>query len=215
MAKEDSKSSHQLYCCILNPHDQLGRLCVYGIYKRSLRAPTKEKAWVMIAVDIRGKNTPEQDQIRIWAAPTAGPEISTVLEGILGTWGGLCLPARERTLTAVTQERHLLFLCFNSFYRFIWIFFFFLFPPLCYSCRFYWHSLWNPVKLLNVFFPQSHFYCCYKLCLYIGFCSSIEFSLFSSFLFFNLKFFKPIIIFFYIYSFVCFSYSCFPLAVNL
>jgi len=27
----------------INPHDQLGRLCVYGIYKRSLRAPTKEK----------------------------------------------------------------------------------------------------------------------------------------------------------------------------
>ena len=27
--------------CRLNPHDQR-RLCVYGIYKRSLRAPTKE-----------------------------------------------------------------------------------------------------------------------------------------------------------------------------
>ena len=45
--------------CRLNPHDQLGRFCVYGIYKRSLRAPTKENTLVLIAVDIGGKNTQE------------------------------------------------------------------------------------------------------------------------------------------------------------
>ena len=49
----------------LNPHDQLGRFCLYGICKRSLRAPTKENALVPIAVDIGGKNTEEQDQIRV------------------------------------------------------------------------------------------------------------------------------------------------------
>ena len=49
----------------LNPHDQLSRLCVYGIYKRTLRAPTKENTLVLIAVDIGGKNTQEEDQIRI------------------------------------------------------------------------------------------------------------------------------------------------------
>ena len=43
----------------LNPHDQLGRLCVCGIYKRPLRAPTKESALVLIAVDIGGKKTQE------------------------------------------------------------------------------------------------------------------------------------------------------------
>ena len=43
--------------CRLNPHDQLGRLCVYGIYKRTLRAPTKENALALIAEDIGGKNT--------------------------------------------------------------------------------------------------------------------------------------------------------------
>ena len=43
----------------LNSHNQLGRLCVYGIYKRSLRAPTKENALVLIAVDAGGKNTEE------------------------------------------------------------------------------------------------------------------------------------------------------------
>ena len=34
-------------------------------YKRTLRAPTKENTLVLIAVDINGKNTQEQDQIRI------------------------------------------------------------------------------------------------------------------------------------------------------
>ena len=41
--------------CRLNPHDQLGKLCVYGIYKRTLRAPTKENALVLTAVYIGGK----------------------------------------------------------------------------------------------------------------------------------------------------------------
>ena len=125
--------------CRINPHDQLGRLCVYGMYKRSLRTPTKENAVVQIAADTGGKNREEQDQIRIWAAHTAGPEISTVLEGILGRWGELWLPVREWTLTAMTQEKHLLLLFFDLFCRFFWIFFpfSFPFPLLCYSCQFY------------------------------------------------------------------------------
>ena len=49
----------------------------------------KENALALIAVDTGGKNTEEWDQIRIRAAPTAGPEISTVLEGILGRGAGL------------------------------------------------------------------------------------------------------------------------------
>ena len=48
------------------------------MYKRPLRAPTKENALVLIAVDIEGKNTGEKDQIRIWAAPTAGPDQHSV-----------------------------------------------------------------------------------------------------------------------------------------
>ena len=43
--------------CRLKPHDQLGKLYVYGIYKRSLSAPTKENTLVLIAVDFGGKNT--------------------------------------------------------------------------------------------------------------------------------------------------------------
>ena len=53
--EEDPKPSHQLYKLRLNPHDQLGRLCICGI----LKTPTKENALVLIAVDIGGKNTRE------------------------------------------------------------------------------------------------------------------------------------------------------------
>ena len=57
VAKEDDpKSSHQLYKLKIKSN-QLGRFCVYGIYKRTLRTPTKENALVVIAVDIGGKNT--------------------------------------------------------------------------------------------------------------------------------------------------------------
>ena len=59
VAKGDSKPSHQLYSCRLNPHDQLSRPFVYGMYKRPLRAPAKEDALAPIAVDIAGKNTQE------------------------------------------------------------------------------------------------------------------------------------------------------------
>ena len=52
-SEEDPKPYHQLYKL------QIGRLCVYGIYKGSLRAPTKENTVVLIAVDIGGKNTEE------------------------------------------------------------------------------------------------------------------------------------------------------------
>ena len=45
--------------CGLNPHDQLGRLCVYRIYKRTWKAPTKISAFVLIAVNIGSKNTQE------------------------------------------------------------------------------------------------------------------------------------------------------------
>ena len=56
---EDPKPSHQLYKLQIKSHDQLGRHCDYGIYKRTLRTPTEEKALVLIAVDIGGKNTQE------------------------------------------------------------------------------------------------------------------------------------------------------------
>ena len=58
MVKEkDPKPSHQLYKLQIKLRNQLGRLCVYGIYKRSLRAPTKGNTLLLIAAGIGGKNT--------------------------------------------------------------------------------------------------------------------------------------------------------------
>ena len=36
----------------INPHAQLGRLCVYGIYKRTMNGPTEENALALEAVDM-------------------------------------------------------------------------------------------------------------------------------------------------------------------
>ena len=75
--------------------------------------PTKDNTLILTAVNIGGKNTQEKNQMRVWAAPTAGPETSLVLEGIFRRWGGLWFPARESLLTMETQEKHLLFLHFD------------------------------------------------------------------------------------------------------
>ena len=50
--EEDPNLPTSCTSCRLNPHDQLGRLFVYGIYKSTLRAPTEENALVLIAVDV-------------------------------------------------------------------------------------------------------------------------------------------------------------------
>ena len=52
--EEDPKPSHQLQ---IKSTQSTRQTQVYGIYKRSLRAPTKESTLVLTAVDIRGKNT--------------------------------------------------------------------------------------------------------------------------------------------------------------
>ena len=57
--EEDQSLPTSCTSCRLNPHDQLGRLCVCGIYKRSLRAPATENTLALIAVDIGGKKTQE------------------------------------------------------------------------------------------------------------------------------------------------------------
>ena len=56
------------------------------MYKRPLRAPTKENALVLIAVDMearihRSRSRLESELPGLW---TTGPDISTVLKGILG-----------------------------------------------------------------------------------------------------------------------------------
>ena len=48
--------------CRLNPHDEPGGLCVCGIDKRPLSAPTEETVPALMAADTGGKNTQEQLQ---------------------------------------------------------------------------------------------------------------------------------------------------------
>ena len=60
--EEDTNLSHQLYKLQIKSTRSLcglGRLYIYGIYKRPLRAPTKVNTLVLIAADIGGKNTQE------------------------------------------------------------------------------------------------------------------------------------------------------------
>ena len=62
--EEDPKPSHQLYMLhIKSIRSSRQTLC--GIYKKTLRTPTKENILVLIAVDTGGKNTQEWKQIRI------------------------------------------------------------------------------------------------------------------------------------------------------
>ena len=62
--EEDPKPSHQLNKLQIKS-TQSTRLWFYGIYKRPLGAPMKENTLILIPVDFGGKNTLEQNQIRL------------------------------------------------------------------------------------------------------------------------------------------------------
>ena len=159
-----------------------------------MRAPTKENTLVLIAVDIGGKNTQEKDQVRNWAAPTASPEISTMLGGILGRRGGLWLPARETTLDSI-DSRKIFTLCFDLLCRFFWIFFSFFFLSFftlsVVVVDVYGTMKSNLVLSLLFFFSVIFFIAVINLCLYVGLWQFCAISLS-----FNFLIFKPIIIFF-------------------
>ena len=113
--------------CRLNQHDQLGRFCVYGIYKRTLRAPTKENALVLIAVTLQARTDRSRTRLES-ETPLQQVQRSATVGGHPREVRWTVLPVRERTLSAETQEKHLLFLCFDLFCRFFQIFLFFFFP---------------------------------------------------------------------------------------
>ena len=129
--------------------------------------------WTLEARTHRSRTRLESEQ------PPQQVQRPAALEGTLGEWGGLWLPVRERTLTEVIQEKHLLFLCFD-FYSFFWIFLFF-FPLLLHLLILM--ALWNLIKLLTFFFSQSHFLLLQTSASMLGFCSSVEFSFFLPFLY--------------------------------
>ena len=53
--EEDQNLSTSCTSYRLNPHDQLGRLCVYGIYKRTMSVPTKDNTLALAAMDVGSK----------------------------------------------------------------------------------------------------------------------------------------------------------------
>ena len=57
VSKEDPKPSHQLYKLQIKSTQSTWQTLFYRIYMRTLRAPKKENALVLRAVDIGGKNT--------------------------------------------------------------------------------------------------------------------------------------------------------------
>ena len=86
-----------------------------------------------MALYIGGKNTQEEEKIRIWAAPTAGPEISTVLGGILEKWVDCCDSQWGEGLWQQWLKK-------NTFYSYVLTCSVdsFGFPLFCFSCQFYW-----------------------------------------------------------------------------
>ena len=78
--------------CRLNPHDQLSRLHVYGIYKRTLRAPIKENTLALIA----------------WSPRPCPPPL--IFTSLLGAWrfpAGFSQPGEKslpKLIGALTRE---------------------------------------------------------------------------------------------------------------
>jgi len=56
---KDPKPSQQLYKLQIKSTGSTRQTLCYGIYQRPLRAPTKEKALAMTAMDVGSKNTQE------------------------------------------------------------------------------------------------------------------------------------------------------------
>ena len=111
----------------------------------------------------------------MWVSPTACPEISTMMKNIRRRWGRLWFQARERTVTAVTQDKHVL-LYFDLFCRLPWIsvFFFPFPPPQCLNCRFYLHYKisWSFSDCFSFF--SDIFIPVINLCLNVGLLHSVE-----------------------------------------
>ena len=101
--EEDPKPPHQLYKLqVKSTRSTRHTLRLWEIWKVT-EAPPGENAPVLTAVDLEARTHRSRARLDL-SCPLRGPETSTVL-GILGRQGGLWLPARERALTAVTQEK--------------------------------------------------------------------------------------------------------------
>ena len=117
--------------CRLNPHNHLGRLCIYGIYKRTLRASTKENVLVLITVDTGGKRHRSRTILESGLPPhrsrdhhSVGGHPREVRWTVTPSKGKD--PDSSDSKTKTTTKN--LFLFFDLLCKFFWILFFF-FPP--------------------------------------------------------------------------------------
>ena len=129
--EEDPKPSHQLHKLqIKSTQSTRQTLCLWNTQKAtesSLKREhtsadscghrRQEHTGVGPDGNLSGPHSRSRDQHSVGGHPREGRWTVT--------------PGRERTLTAETQEKHLLFLCFDLLCRFFWMFFsfFFLFLP--------------------------------------------------------------------------------------
>ena len=109
--------------CRSNAQDQLPD-CVYRICKRSLRAPTKENSLVLIAVDTGGKKHRRRTRLEseLPHSRSRDQQCCRASREVRSTDS-----QRGKGLWQQGLKKNLLFLCFDFFCRFFWIFFFF--PP--------------------------------------------------------------------------------------
>ena len=117
--------------CRLNPHNHLGKLCVYEYTKGHWEVPQQKAHCQMWTLEARRRRRKTRLESQVSPLQIQRPA---------QYWrqGELWLREREKTLTAEIQEKHSLSLYFNLLHICFWIFFF-PFPLLCCysSCWFY------------------------------------------------------------------------------
>ena len=152
-----------------------------------MRIPTRENPLVLIAVDIGGKKHKGIGPDENLSCPhsRSRDQHSAGWHPREGRW--TVTPARERNLTAVTQEKTFII---RMFVLQILLDFFSFFPPSVVVVNFISSMKSNSTFKLFFSFLKHIFYCCYKpLVLHWAF------AVFLFLLFFLLLIFKPIVIF--------------------
>ena len=141
--EEDQKASHSCTNCTLNLHDKPDRLFVFGIYKRTVRAPTKENTSSDSCGPGRQEHMGVGPDYNLSCSHGRARDQRNVGEHP-GEMRWTVIPSEGKDADSSESKKKLLSLCFDLFCRFCWFFFFFSlclssFFPLCYSCQFYWH----------------------------------------------------------------------------
>ena len=112
----------------LSPHDHLGRLCVW-IYKRSLRAPTKENTSSDSCGPGRQEHMGVGPDYNLSCSHGRARDQRNVGEHP-GEMRWTVIPSEGKDADSSESRKKLLSLCFDLFCRFCWFFFFLCVCPL-------------------------------------------------------------------------------------